>query len=432
MTLWNPQLENINREEIEQLQLEGLQATVNRVYRSVVFYREAFDKIGIVPEDIDSLSKLSYLPFTSKKTLIDNYPYGMFAVPLREVVRLQCTSGPEGQPIVIGYTKNDVAHWTDVSARILVAGGVGKEDVVQICLDYGLFGGGIGFHYGAELIGASVIPGPDLDPVRQLLVMRDYRTTVLISTPSFASKLIAATREKGISLADLHLKIGILTGEPLLENVRLTIERELRIKVISSYGPSEIPGPKVATECEERSGLHIFEDQFIPEIIDPHSGQVLPFGEEGELVLTTINKEAFPLIRYRTGDLTTLDQSPCSCGRSLIKMHNVTGRTDELIIVNGVGFFPDRIGRILAQIEGAEPNFLIVIDQEGTRDVVNIMVEVSEGIFVDEMKRLQQLKAKIEERIYQVLGIQAKVKLVERNSISRVKSKKIVIDNRQR
>ncbi|MCD6256517.1 phenylacetate--CoA ligase [Candidatus Aerophobetes bacterium] len=430
MVLWNQQVENITREEIEQLQLERLQATVNRVYRSVAFYREIFDEKGIVPEDIDSLSKLSILPFTSKKTLIENYPYGMFAVPLREVVRLQCTSGPEGQPIVIGYTRNDINHWTDISARILAAGGIDREDIVQICLDYGLFGGGIGFHYGAELIGASVIPGPDLDPVRQLLIMRDYRTTALISTPSFALKLIAAIKEKGISLANLNLKIGILTGEPLSESTRSRIEEELRIKVISSYGPSEIPGPKVATECEKRSGLHIFEDQFIPEIIDPRTGEVLPFGEEGELVLTTITKEAFPLIRYRTGDLTFLDQSPCSCGRSLIRMHGVTGRTDDMVIVNGVGFFPTQINRILAQVEGAEPHFRLIIDREGTRDVVNIMVEVSESIFFDEMKKLQQLKVQIEEKIYQVLGIKVNVKLVEKDSLSEVEPKKVVVDRR--
>lgn len=430
MALWNPQFENITREEIEQLQLERLQATVNRVYKSVTFYRKMFDKIGLAPEDIDSLSRLSDLPFTSKKTLIENYPYGMFAVPLREVVRLQCTSSPEGQPIVIGYTKNDVNHWTDISARVLVAGGVGREDVVQICLDYGLFGGGIGFHYGAELIGASVIPGPDLDPTRQLLIMRDYRTTALISTPSFTLKLIAAIREKGISLADLHLKIGILTGEPLSETVRATIEEELEIKVINSYGPPEIPGPKVATECGEKCGLHIFEDQFIPEIIDPGTGQVLPFGKEGELVLTTITKEAFPLIRYRTGDLTVLDQSPCACGRSLIRMHGITGRTDDMVIVNGVSFFPAQINRILSQIEGTEPHFRLIIDQQGTRDVVSLMVEVSESIFFDEMKKLQQLKVQVEESIHQALGIQPKVKLVEKSSLSRIEPEKVVIDRR--
>jgi len=430
MTVWNPEFENISREKIEQLQLERLQATITRVYRSVAFYRESLDKMGIVPEDIDSLSRLTELPFTNRDTLLENYPYGMFAVPLREVVRLQCTSGPGGEPIVIGYTKNDIDHWTEISARVLKAAGVDKDDVVQICLDYGLFGEGLGFQYGAELIGASVIPGSDINPVRQLLLMRDYRATTLLSTPSFALKLIAAIKERKISLASLQLRIGIFTGESLSESTRSAIEEELKIKVISSYSPPEIPGPKVATECEEKKGLHIFEDQFIPEIVDPHTGHPLPPGEEGELVLTTIAREAFPLIRYRTGDLTTLDRSPCSCGRSLIRMQKVTGRTDDMVIVNGASFFPAQIHRILTQIEGAEPHFRLIIDREGTQDVIDIMVEVSEDIFFDEMKRLQQLKNQIEERIYQKLGIKVRVKLVEKESLSQLKPEKIVIDRR--
>ncbi len=428
--LWNPNFKSLNREKIEQIQLEGLQATVNRVYRSVPFYRKSFDKIGIIPEDIDSLSKLSLLPFTNRQTLIKNYPYGMFAVPLREVVRLHCTSSQTGEPIVIGYTKNDIEHWTEVSARVLAGGGVTRDDVVQICLDYGFFGGGLGFHYGAELIGASVIPAPNLDPVKQLLLARDYRTTVILCTPSFALKLIAAMEEENINIASLQLKIGIFTGEPFSEDMRAEVEEKLKIKVVVSYGPPEIPGPKVSAECEKRCGLHIFEDQFIPEIVDPQTGKVLPPGEEGELVLTTITKEAFPLIRYRTGDLTSLNTSLCACGRSFIRMRNVTKRTDDMLIVNGVSFFPSQIRDILTQIEGAEPQFRLIIDREGTQDVVDVMVEVSEDIFFDEMKKLQGLKAKIEEVIFEKLGIRTKVKLVEKKSLSQKGPQKIVTDKR--
>jgi len=426
------QLESITREELEQLQLERLQATVNRVYRNVAFYRETFDRMGIVPEDIDSLSKLAILPFTNMKTLVENYPYGMFAVPLREVVRLHCIYGPEGKPIVIGYTRNDIDHWTQNSARVLRAAGVDKDDVVQICLDYGLFGGGLGFHYGAELVGASVIPGSNLDLSRQLTIMRDYRTTVLLSTPSFALKLPAAMKENRISLASLQLRCGIFTGEPFSESIRSKIQEKLKIKAVTSYGPPEIPGPKIATECEKMCGLHIFEDQFIPEVVDPRTGQTLPPGEEGELVITTIAKEAFPLIRYRTGDLTILDFSPCKCGRSLVRMHSVTGRTDDMVIVNGISFFPSQIGKILAQIEGAEPHFRLIIDREQMEDVVDIMVEVSENIFFDEMRRFHELKKQIEERIHQALGIQARVKLVEKRSLSRDGLQKIVVDKREK
>lgn len=428
MSFESLQFEKFSRDRLEQLQLERLQATLNRAYRSVSFYQKAFDEMGIIPEDIDSLSKLSRLPFTSRQTLVDNYPYGMFAVPLREVVRLHCTTGPKGQPIVIGYTKNDIDHWAQISARVLKAAGVEKEDVVQICLDYGLFGEGLGFHYGAELIGASVIPGSDGDPKRQLLIMRDYRSTILLSNPSFALKLLAAMKESKIGLASLQLRGIIFTGEPFSEETRVRVEEELQVKVINSYSPLELPGPKVATECEKRCGLHIFEDQFIPEIVNPQTGEVLPPGEEGELVITTVAKEAFPLIRYRTGDLTSLDFSPCECGRNLIRMQNPKGRTDDMIVVNGVGFFPAQIRQILVQIEGAEPNFRLIIDREGTQDVVELMVEVSESIFFDEMKKFHELKENIEEAIHQTLGINVRVKLVEKRSLST--AEKPVIDKR--
>ena len=418
MSIWNKQYESMDRDEIEQLQLERLQITINRAYRNVAFYRKLFDRIGLTPEKINSMKQLRMIPFTSKDALSKSYPYGMFAVPLREIVRLQCTSGTTGEPIVVGYTKNDLEHWTEISARVLSAGGITKDDVVQICLDYGLFGGGLGFHYGAELIGASVIPVSNLDPARQLIIMRDYHTTVLVSTPSFALRLAGVFQEQRISSTDLWLKIGLFIGEPFPETTRKKIEKDLNIIATETYGLSEIANPGVAVECEEKDGLHIFEDQFIPEIIDPYTEKILPLGQEGELVLTTITKEGFPLIRYRTGDITSLDISPCRCGRSLIRMKKVRGRTDDMIIINGVNFFPSQIEQILTKIEGAEPNFRLSVNRRGTEDILEVIVEVSGKIFFDEMKKLVQIKTQIESEIYRLLGIKAKVKLVEPNSLS--------------
>ena len=432
MPIWNPHFEGMAKDELRQLQLERLQATLNRVYRSVAFYRKLFNQVGLIPEEINSLEELSRIPFTSKETLHQSYPYEMFAVPLREVVRLQCTSGTTGGPIVVGYTRNDLVHWTEVSARVLCAGGVTKDDVVQICFDYSLFGGGLGFHYGAELIGASVIPGSNLDSAREVLIARDYRTTALVATPGFGVRFAAAIRKKGLSPADIYLKRGLFTGEPFSDATRREIEEELNIKATDNYGLSEIAWPGVAAECEKKKGLHIFEDELIPEIIDPQTKKPLPLGKKGELVLTTITKEAFPLIRYRTGDITRFDSSPCECGRSLIRMEKVAGRTDEMVTIDGVSFFPSQIEHIFSQIRGVEARSCLVIDRRGDEDILKVLVEVSEEVFFDEMKKLQDLKSRVEREIYRDLGISAKVTLAEPESFARKTEGKRVIDKRER
>jgi len=354
--IWS-EYETLPREEIEQLQLERLQAVLNRVYRNVGFYRRLFDEAGISPEEITSLDDLGRIPFTDRETLRVNQPYGMFALPLREVVRLQTTSGTTGEPIVVGYSSNDVEHWTELMARSLYAAGVSKEDVVQIAFDYGLFTGALGFHYGAERIGATVIPCSRLSPEKQVEIMRNYKTTALACTPSFALQIAETVERSGVAPAELSLRVGIFGAEPWPESVREKIEDTLHITAIDCYGLSEVIGPGVSVECERKNGLHIFEDHFIAEVIDPSTGERLPDGQMGELVLTTITKEAFPLIRYRTGDLTSLDRSPCPCGRMTVRMSRVMERTDNMVVVRGVNIFPSQIERILAEIQGEKPRF---------------------------------------------------------------------------
>ena len=422
MPIWNKQFECMSREEQSQLQLERLQITLNRAHRSVAYYQKLFDKMGIIPERVESLSELSKIPFTNRSALHQSYPYGMFALPLREVVRLEGTTGSIGEPLVVGYTSNDIKHWTEVSARVLSAGGVTREDVVQICFDYDLFGGGLGFIYGAELIGASVIPGSYRDPLGQIMIMQDYRTTALVSTQGFALRLAAAMRKRGIAAASLQLRIGLFICEPDSAKTIQKIEDGWRITVTENYSLAEMAGPPVAAECEAGGGLHIFEDQFIAEIVNPVSGKVLPPGKEGELVLTTIAKEAFPLIRYRTGDITVLIEEPCSCGRTSRRIKKILGRTDDMILVNGIRIFPAQIEKILTEIEGTESRYHLTVDRSEPEDLLEIRVEVSERIFFDEFKKLQELKLKVESEIYYKLGVRAKVKLVEAHSLEQESS----------
>jgi phenylacetate-CoA ligase len=432
MEIWDATHECMPREELEQLQLERLQATLNRVYKNVTCYRNKFNKLGIVPEDIRSLTDLTRLPFTTKADLHLNYPYGMFAVPLREVVRIQSSSGTTGKPTVVGYTKNDLKTWSNLVARFMIASGVTHDDVVQIAFNYGLFTGAFGLHYGAETIGASVIPMSSGNTEKQIMIMQDYKTTTLVCTPSYAITITDIMDKMGIDPKGLSLKFGLFGGEPWSEAMRSEIETRLCLSATDNYGLSEVIGPGVAGECRHKNGMHIFEDAFIPEIIDPESGEVLPPGSVGELVLTTLNKEAYPMIRFRTRDITSLDYSPCACGRTMVRMKRPMGRTDDMLIVRGVNVYPSQIEEVLIAVEGCEPHYQLVVSREGAMDVLEVRIEVTENIFFDEMKMQRAFLEKIEKRIESVLGIGVAVKLVEPNSIPRPEGKAVrVIDNRR-
>ncbi len=433
MLIWDPTNECMPREEIEQLQLERLQATLNRVYKTVTCYRRKFDENGIDPEDIQSLSDLAKLPFTTKEDLRLNYPYGMFAVPLREVVRIHSSSGTTGKPTVVGYTKNDLKTWANLVARFMTAAGVTHDDVVQIAFGYGLFTGAFGLHYGAEAIGASVIPMSSGNTEKQIMIMQDYKTTALVCTPSYAITMANRMEQMGIDPKSLSLRVGLFGAEPWSEAMRREIENRLFITATDNYGLSEIIGPGVAGECQCKCGMHLFEDVFIPEIIDPETCEVLPPGSVGELVLTTLTKEAFPMIRYRTRDITSLDYSSCECGRTHVRMKKTMGRTDDMLIIRGVNIFPSQIEEILFEIEGCEPHYQLVLTNEGPLDALEVHVEVTENIFFDEMKKQRSFLELIERRIKSALGVGVTVKLVEPKSMPRHEGKAVrIIDNRKK
>ena len=411
--------ETLSRDEIQQIQLERLQVTVNRAYKNVAYYRNILDKTGILPDDINSLEDLSRLPFTTRETLLKNQPYDMFAIPLREVVRLQSSSGTTREPIVVGYSRNDIENWTDLMARVLVAADVTKDDIVQIAFDYGLFTGALGFHYGAERIGATVVPCSRLSAEKQIAIMRNYKTTVLVCTPSYALHIANTMAKYGSSPAELCLRVGLFGTEPWSESIRKEIEDGLNIIALDNYGISEIMGPGVSAECHEKNGLHIFEDHFIAEIIDPKTGNPLPDVEKGELVLTTITKEAFPMIRYRTGDYTSLDHTVCPCGRTIVRMSRVSERTDDMIVVQGINVFPSQVEQILAEAEGTEPHFRLSVDRDGALDELEVCVEVSPQIFFDEIKKMSALEEDIQRRFQEAFGFFIRVRLVEPGSIQK-------------
>lgn len=428
---WNKRYETMSRDELEQLQLERLQATVLRAYHNVSHYRKAMQEKGIEPFDIKTLNDLQKLPFITKADLRDNYPYGLFAVPLSEIVRIHSSSGTTGKPTVVGYTRNDLNIWAELMARAFNVVGVSKDDVVQISYGYGLFTGGLGVHYGAEKVGASVIPTSGGNTKRQVMIMKDYGSTALACTPSYALFLAEVMEELNFKKEDLKLRVGIFGAEPWSNSMRKQIEERLGLSAHDIYGLSEIMGPGVSIECEAKDGLHIFEDHFIPEIINPETGETLPYGQKGELVFTTITKEGLPMLRYRTRDISTLTLKECACGRTHVKMARVSGRTDDMLIIRGVNVFPSQIESVLLEIGETEPHYQLIVDRVGTLDTLEAQVEVSDVMFSDEVRRLEQLERKIKKEIEGTLGVTCKVTLVEPKTIARSEGKaKRVIDKR--
>ncbi|MDI6753918.1 MAG: phenylacetate--CoA ligase [Thermodesulfobacteriota bacterium] len=431
--IWNEELETLPREELQALQLKRLMATADRVYATVPFYKKKFDEAGIQPADIKSLKDLQRLPFTTKTDLRDHYPFGLFAVPMEQVVRIHASSGTTGKQTVVGYTRQDIDTWAELMARSLAAAGAQKNDIIQNAYGYGLFTGGLGVHYGAEKLGAAVIPISGGNSKRQIIIMQDFGSTVLTCTPSYALFLAETAEEMGVDIKQLKLRVGIFGAEPWSEKMREEIERKLNLQAIDIYGLSEVIGPGVSIEClEAKQGLHVFEDHFIPEIINPQTGAMLPYGEKGELVFTTITKEAFPLIRYRTRDISVLYAQPCKCGRTHVRMERVSGRSDDMLIIRGVNVFPSQIESVLMNIEGVEPHYLLIVDRKGNLDTLEVQVEVNEKVFSDEIKNLQVITRKIENDIKDLLGVTAEVKLVEPKSIQRSEGKaQRVIDKRK-
>lgn len=427
------EFETLPREALEAIQVRRLRATVERVCATVPFYREKFQAAGVAPGDIKSLRDLQRLPFTTKQDLRDNYPFGMFAVPMDNVVRIHASSGTTGKPTVVGYTARDIKMWSELMARALTAAGATRGDIIHNAYGYGLFTGGLGVHYGAECLGASVIPISGGNTKRQIMIMKDFGPTILTCTPSYALHLAEVAQEVGVGFNELRFKAGIFGAEPWSEKMREEIERKLNLDAVDIYGLSEVLGPGVAIEClEAKKGLHIFEDHFIPEIIDPNTGEVLPYGERGELVFTTITKEAFPVIRYRTRDITSLNPEPCICGRSHVRMNRVSGRTDDMLIIRGVNVFPSQIESVLMEMEEVEPHYQLVVDRVDNLDILTVNVEIGEHGFSDEVRVLQDLEKKISKNIKEYLGVSAKVKLVEPKTIARSEGKaQRVIDNRK-
>ena len=428
---WNKPMETMERESMTDLQSARLVQQVRRVYRQVPFYREQLQKSGLLPEEILSIDDIAKLPFITKQDMRDNYPYGLFAVPHAEIVRLHASSGTTGKHTVVGYTSRDLGIWSEVMARTLTAAGASKQSFIQVAYGYGLFTGGLGVHYGAEAVGASVIPVSSGNTQRQILLMKDFGTTLLACTPSYALFIAETMKEMGIEPKDLLLKAGVFGAEPWSQTMRLEIEKALGIKAFDIYGLSEIIGPGVASECPEQDGLHINEDHFYPEIIDPLTGKTLPYGEKGELVLTTLTKEGMPMIRYRTRDLSVLNPETCPCGRTLVRMSKVLGRSDDMLIIRGVNVFPSQVESVLLSFGETSPHYQLIVERKDNLDHLTVLIEMTPDMFSDEIRRLEVLEHKIEAELASALSVSAKVRLVSPKTLERSEGKaKRVIDKR--
>lgn len=429
--IWNKEAECISSEEREETQLKNLQKVVKTAYENVSYYKKRFDDVGVVPEDIENLSDIQKLPFTTKTDLRDAYPFGMFAVPADDIVEVHTTSGTTGKPTVSGYTQNDINIWGEVIARSLTMAGADKSDLIQNCYGYGLFTGGLGVHYGSQKIGATVIPISAGNTQRQIEIMKDFKSTVLTCTPSYALYLAEVLQNQGAGPEDINLKAGVFGAEMWTEEMREEIEKRLNLTALNIYGLTEIIGPGVAQECQEKNGLHIFDDHFYPEIIDTPTMKPLPYGEKGELVLTTLTREGMPVIRFRTRDITTLRQGRCKCGRTHVKMDRITGRSDDMLKVRGVIVFPSQIERALLKIEGLEPHYQIIITRPHQLDELEVQVETSPALFSDEVKHVEEIKKRIENHIHAEIGLRVNVALVEPQSLPRSEGKAVrVVDRR--
>lgn len=429
--IWNQKYETLSRDSMEQHQLENLQKLVEKLYNKVSFYRKKMDNLGVKPSDIKKLSDIGKLPFTTKDDMREVYPYGLLAVDLKDIVEVHTSSGTTGKPVVDAYTEKDIDIWGEVMARTLAMGGTEKNDIIQNAYGYGLFTGGLGVHYGSRKIGATVIPISGGNTKRQIDVMLDFKTNVLTCTPSYSLYLAEVGRESGVDFKKLGLKAGFFGAEPWSESMRKEIEEKLYLKAYDIYGLTEIIGPGVSSECEYQNMLHINEDHFYPEIIDPATGKILPDGERGELVITTITKEGTPILRYRTRDITYLNREKCKCGRTTVRMHRLLGRTDDMLIIRGVNVFPSQIEEVLIKIEGVEPHYQILVDRKDKLDFIEVHVEMNEKLFSDEIKRLEEIEKYIEQELYKTLNVHTKIKLVEPKSIPRSEGKaKRIIDKR--
>jgi phenylacetate-CoA ligase len=424
--------ETMPREELEALQLQRLKSMLEKVYYNVPFYHNKFQEMGVKPEGVRSLNDLKHLPFTEKQDLRANYPYGLFAVPRDNVVRIHASSGTTGKATVVGYTQRDVNNWAELMARSIMCAGGSRQDIVHNAYGYGLFTGGLGMHYGVERLGATILPISGGGTRRQVMLMKDFGSTILCSTPSYALFLYESILAAGINISDLKLHTGIFGAEPWTDKMRLDIESKLQIKALDIYGLSEIMGPGVGMECRDaQDGLHIWEDQFLMEIIDPDTGEQLPIGATGELVITTISKEAQPLVRYRTRDITSINAIPCKCGRTHRRIARIQGRSDDMLIIRGVNVFPQQIEAILLETQGVAPHYQLILTREGSLDMLEVKVEIDEKLFSDEIRHLQRVEATIRKNIKEFLGVTAKVTLSEPQSIERSEGKaKRIVDLR--
>lgn len=429
--IWNKTKECMSLEDKRKLQGERLRKLVQKVYHCTPFYRQKMQEMDITPDDIRTIDDIVKLPFTTKQDLRDNYPYGLFAVPMSEIVRLHASSGTTGSPTVVGYTRRDLSIWSEMIARCLSAYGCNSHDIFSVAYGYGLFTGGLGLHYGVEHLGATVIPMSSGNTSKQIKLMHDFGASAIACTPSYALYLSEAMKEAGIPRDQFKLRIGIFGAEPWTDNMRKEIEHQMGIDAYNIYGLSEVMGPGVSHECEYKNGSHIIDDHFLPEIISPDTLEQLPYGEQGELVFTTLTKEGLPLLRYRTKDLCTLTDEPCPCGRTSIRMGRIVGRSDDMLIIRGVNVFPSQIESVILELEELEPHYMLIIDRINNLDILEVQVEVRDGFYSDEINKMLALKKKIAQRLQSVLGISANIKLVEPLSIKRSEGKaQRVLDRR--